>query len=136
MQVNNNRSSNPNFTAIRVVKATPQEIKNFSNNFKHFAGKNLMFQEKTQSPLIVITGIDKVKYAIKAIKDMFLGINYSNEAKRIYMRTRTPYSTAAAECEKMFKDNKSASLKDFLQKNNAKHISMDELIQEVQANKI
>lgn len=136
MQINNNSSSNPNFTAIRVVNATPQEIKNFSNSFRNFTNSNFMLQEKTQSPLIVITGIDRLKYAFNAIKNLFSGLNYSTEAKRMYMRTKIPYNTAIEKCEKLYQDNKSASFKNFLQRNNAKHVSMDELVQEVKSNKI
>ncbi len=88
-------------------------------------------------PMMVFTGKDKIKLLFYNIKGLILDhFKTGKISKNMLLDTECPEHLAVAKYLKLIADDRLPKFQKFLEKNNAKHVSFEEFVNEVEAGKI
>ena len=68
----NKNNYSPNFTSIRVVKATPKQFEDFTNNFKDFCSSNCVFRGESFYHKFFYESLIKIAERKKLSKDWIM----------------------------------------------------------------
>ncbi len=92
--------------------------------------------EVTKTPMIAITGLDKLKLTFQSFKDTFRLRKYYYKALELSKQKKLPEHLVGLKAVRDFADAHIGEFETFLQKNHAKHVSFEDFCDEVVDKKI